>query len=83
MISNENNTATSYSLEGGFQVGYASKKIIFGSGFSFNFNGYNEDELNTIGNDKAYGLVYFGYRLDAPGFISKTYDKLAEKIGLE
>ena len=83
MISTENNTATSYSLEGGFQVGYASKKIIFGSGFSFNFNGYNEDELNTIGNDKAYGLVYFGYRLDAPGFISKTYDKLAEKIGLE
>ncbi len=82
-LSIEKYTATTYSLEGGLQLGYASKKIIFGAGFTFNINDYNEDEVNAIVNDKVYGIVYFGYRLDTPSFIARTYDKFAEKVGLE
>ncbi len=70
-------------MEGVLQARYTSKKIIFGAGFTFDLNGYNEDEANAIVNDKVYGIVYFGYRLDTPSFIARTYDKFAEKVGLE
>lgn len=71
-----------YALEGGLQLGYASRKVIFGAGFTFEMNGYNEDKTNAIVNDKIYGLLYFGYRFNAPGFIDRTYKKYAEKLGI-
>lgn len=71
-----------YALEGGLQLGYASRKVLFGAGFTFEMNGYNEDKTNAIVNDKIYGLLYFGYRFNAPGFIDRTYKKYAEKLGI-
>jgi Domain of unknown function (DUF4421) len=71
-----------YALEGGLQLGYASRRIIFGASLTFNINAYNEDSSNAIVNDKIYGVFYFGYRLNAPRFIDRTYKKYAEKLGI-
>lgn len=78
----EKYSAFTHSLEGVLQLGYASKKIIFGAGINFNVNGYTEDKTNAIENDKLYGLLYFGYRINTPGIIERTYHKYAEKLGL-
>tara|TARA_R110000772_G_scaffold253000_1_gene368559 strand:- start:1677 stop:1958 length:282 start_codon:yes stop_codon:yes gene_type:complete len=75
----EKNNSITYSLEGGLGVGYASKKIIFGTEFTFNVNTYHEDDVNAIVNDKVYGFIYFKYRFDTPDFIAKTYDRFANK----
>jgi len=75
-------TEFSTSLEGSLQIGYASKKIIFGGGFKFDVNNYGVDELNTVLNDKTYGFIYFGYRFNTPGFIDRSYSKFADKVGL-
>ena len=78
----EKSTGITRALEGGLQVGYASKKIILGTGFTFDLNGYNSDKFNVVANNKFYGLIYFGYRFNTPKFIDKTYNKFAEKVGL-
>jgi len=67
-------------LEGGIKVGYNSDNILFGASFNFNANWYNEDSKNRIENDKIYGLLYFGYRFDAPNFVAKPIEKAEEKI---
>ncbi len=70
------------SLEGSLQIGYASKKIIFGGGFKFDVNSYDVDTFNTVINDKTYSFIYFGYRFNTPEFIDRTYNKFAKKIGI-
>ncbi len=77
------NTVFTRTLEGGANLGYASKKIVFGLGFTFDVNGYNEDKFNAVQTNNIYGKIYFGYRLNTPGFIDRTYNKFAKKIGLE
>jgi hypothetical protein len=78
----ENNTYFTKSLEGGLQAGYASKKIIFGAKINFDIN-WSNDERNTFQeNNKIFAQVFFGYRLNAPSFVTKTYDKFAKKLGI-
>ena len=60
-------------LKGGLQLGYSSRKIIFGANINFNVNWYNEDESTSIINDKSYAKLYFGYRFNAPKFIQKPF----------
>lgn len=88
-LTNDNNerftekyTSFTHALVGGMQLGYASKKIVFGASFNFDVNGYKEDQFNAIENDKIYGVIYFGYRFETPGFIDRAYNELEEKIGL-
>jgi len=69
-------------LQGALQVGYASNKIIFGGGFTFDVNDYDPDSFNTVLNNKTYGFIYFGYRFNTPEFIDRTYSKFADKVGL-
>tara|TARA_B100000809_G_scaffold266925_1_gene333088 strand:- start:11959 stop:13125 length:1167 start_codon:yes stop_codon:yes gene_type:complete len=78
-----NNRSTEYTkaIEGALQIGYASKKIIYGTGFSFEVNEYDVDSDNTLLNDRTYGFIYFGYRFDAPEFLDRTYSKFADKFG--
>ncbi len=78
----EKNSSFIYALEGGLQLGYASRKILFGAGLNFDINGYNEDKTSAIVNDKIYGVIFFGYRFNTPGFIDRTYKKYAEKLGI-
>jgi hypothetical protein len=70
------------SLEGSLQIGYASKKIIFGGGFKFDVNSYDIDTSNTVVNNKTYSFIYFGYRFNTPKFIDNAYNKFADKVGL-
>jgi hypothetical protein len=81
--SERKNTAFTRTLEGGLDLGYADKKIVFGIGFTFDVNGYNEDKFNAVETNNIYGKVYFGYRFNTPGFIDRTYNKLAKKVGLD
>ncbi|MEX0275558.1 MAG: DUF4421 family protein, partial [Flavobacteriaceae bacterium] len=67
-------------LEGGFQIGYSSKRIIFGGNFNFNINWHNEDDTK-IKNDQLYGVLYFGYRFDAPEFVQKSFNWINQKAG--
>ena len=76
-------TSFTRSLEGNFQVGYASRKIVFGLGFTFDVNGYEENAVNAVLNDRFYGNINFGYRFNAPPFIDRTYTKFAKKLGLD
>jgi hypothetical protein len=75
-------TEFSQSLEGSLQIGYASKKVVFGGGFKFDVNSYDVEALKTVVNDKTYSFIYFGYRFNTPGFIDRTYSKFADKVGL-
>jgi hypothetical protein len=66
-------------LDGVMQLGYSSERIIFWANFNFSLNWYNQLRLYTAENDQIYGLLYFGYRFDAPGFAGKTMDWLYGK----
>ena len=81
--SERSNTAFTRTLEGGANLGYASKKIVFGLGFTFDVNGYDEDKFNAVTTNDIYGKIYFGYRFNTPGFIDRAYNKFAKKIGME
>lgn len=67
-------------LEGGLKMGFNSDRILFGASLNFNSSSYNEDKATAVTNDKVYGLLYFGYRFNAPEFISKPVEKVDEKI---
>ena len=77
----ENNQYLSNSLEGGLQLGYASKKMAFGFSLNYWVNSDNEEALFNVTNDKTYALVYFGYRFNAPNFIKKPFDWVHRTIG--
>jgi hypothetical protein len=66
-------------LDGVMQLGYSSERIIFWANFNFSLNWYNQRRLYTAENDQIYGLLYFGYRFDAPGLAGKTMDWLYGK----
>lgn len=78
----EKHTYLTRFLEGGIKLGYNSNNILFGASFNFNANWYNEDSKNHIENDKIYGLLYFGYRFNAPKFIQKPIEKVEDKLKL-
>lgn len=76
----EKDTYFTKNLDGGIKMGYNSDRILFGASLNFSVSSYNEDKDNIISNDKVYGLLYFGYRFNAPGFIAKPVEKIDEKI---
>ena len=79
----EKNTYLTRSIEGGIQLGYAAERWVFGASFVFDINGYDEDRLGTVENNKLFAQIYVGYRLNTPGFIDRAYNKAARKIGLQ
>ena len=76
----EKETYFTRNIEGGIKIGYNSERILFGASLNFDDSSYNQDKSTVITNDKVYGLLYFGYRFDAPGFIAKTVEKIDDKI---
>ncbi|MEO8534229.1 MAG: DUF4421 family protein [Flavobacterium sp.] len=78
----ENETYFTRFLEGGIKMGYNSNDILFGASFNFNVNWYDDGSKSSVENDKVYGLLYFGYRFDAPAFIAKPTEKIEEKMKL-
>lgn len=78
----QKNTYFTSSLDGGIQLGYASRRVIFGAGISYDINGFVGEEGNFLENDGFSGVVYLGYRIEAPKFIDRAYNKFAKKVGL-
>jgi hypothetical protein len=69
-------------LDGGIKIGFNSDRVLFGASLVFNDSSYNEDKATVISNNKGFGLLYFGYRFDAPNFIKKPVEKIDDKIKL-
>ncbi|MER3319085.1 MAG: DUF4421 family protein [Allomuricauda sp.] len=69
----ENNTYVTRRLGGGINLGYSSKKIIYGLNVNFSADWYNEDDVSTTENDQFYGILYFGYRFDPPKALDKIF----------
>jgi hypothetical protein len=76
----EKKTYFTRNIEGGIKLGYNSEHILFGASLNFDDTSYNEDKTTVITSGKVYGLLYFGYRFDAPGFIAKPVEKIDNKI---
>ncbi|WP_103070526.1 DUF4421 family protein [Aquimarina sediminis] len=75
-------TALTTFLNSGLQVGYSSRKIVFGANFNFNKSWIKEDEKTTVNNNKVFAKVYFGYRFEPPKFVRKTFKAINHKLGL-
>jgi hypothetical protein len=69
-------------LSGGLKMGYNSDRILFGLSLNFNSSFYNENKNELVSNEDSFGLLYFGYRFDAPNFISKPVNKISDKLKL-
>jgi hypothetical protein len=69
-------------LESGLQLGYSSRKVIFGANINFNSNWYNEDKTTSLANDRVYAKLYIGYRLNAPKKVEKSFKWMKKKLGL-
>lgn len=78
----EKNTYFTKHLEGGLKIGYNTERILFGASFNFNESWYNESKTAVVSNTKVYGFLYFGYRFDAPKFISKPVNKINNTLKL-
>ncbi|MGN7513983.1 MAG: DUF4421 family protein [Allomuricauda sp.] len=69
----ENNTYVTRALSSGLNLGYSSKRVIYGVNINFSTNWYNEDNVSTTENDQFYGVLYFGYRFDPPRAIDQIF----------
>lgn len=79
---NEQNNYFLTTINGGLKMGYNSDRILFGLSLNFNSSFYNETKNQVVSNDGSFGLLYFGYRFDAPKFISKPVNKISDKLKL-
>ena len=70
------------SFNSGLKMGYNSDRILFGLSLNFNTSSYNESKYQIVSNDGSFGLLYFGYRFDAPKFISEPVNKINDKLKL-
>lgn len=76
------NTYLPFGLDGGLQLGYSSRKVIFGLNFNFESVAYATDEQTNVSNDNMYGKIYLGYRFDAPTIVKKPFDWVNDAFGL-
>ncbi|MBE15561.1 MAG: hypothetical protein CL867_04875 [Cytophagaceae bacterium] len=72
----ENNTYYPLSLDGGIQLGYSSRKWIYGVNLKFETTWYNENSTTNIANDRLFAKLYFGYRFDPPKAVEKVFKRL-------
>ena len=86
-VTKDNITYFMTGLESGLQLGFASKKVIFGLKYNYDLYWYQGQERTFVDNNRTYGLLYVGYRFNAPRFVAKPYDKFsktkfAKKLGI-
>lgn len=79
-ITTNNNTYFTRFLDGGLKAGFNSRRWVAGFGLSFNISWYNEDPGTIVRNDRAYGIIYMGFRFGTPRFIADTYRKLSDRL---
>lgn len=78
--SKESNTYFTTDFDGGLRMGYNSERILFGVSLNFNSDSYKETKTTLISDTKVYGLLYFGYRFNAPKFIEKPVNVIDDKM---
>ncbi len=77
----EKSTYWPISFDGGLQLGYSSRKIIFGGNFNFETTWYNSDNTTNITNNYLYAKLYVGYRFDPPRIVKKIVSPKNKKGG--
>jgi hypothetical protein len=82
VTSKESDTYFTTNFDGGLKMGYNSDRILFGMSLVFNVSSYSETKTSIVSENKAYGLLYFGYRFNAPNFISKPVKVIDDKLKL-
>lgn len=80
--SKDNNNYFLTTLKGGIRMGYNTERVLFGLNYNFDSSFYNATKNQLVSDDKAYLLFYFGYRFNAPKFISKPVNKVNDKLKL-
>ncbi|MBL4663629.1 MAG: DUF4421 family protein [Flavobacteriaceae bacterium] len=78
----EHNVYWPVSLDGGLQLGYSAERIIFGVIANSEATWYNEDERTNVENNQVFAKIYFGYRLQPPKVVKKSFYWLNEQFGL-
>ena len=69
----ERNTYLIRALSTGLNLGFSSKRVIFGANITFNASWYNESEDSRVENDRFYGVLYLGYRFEPPKLVKKLF----------
>lgn len=78
----ERNVYVPIVFNGGLKLGYSSPKIIFGASANLDYIHMEEGNNTTLDRNDLYLKVYFGYRFDAPKFISSSFKKINDTLGL-
>ena len=69
----ERNTYFTRRISTGVNLGFSSRRVIFGMNANISADWYNEDKSSIVENDQFYGVLYFGYRFDSPEPIQKLF----------
>ncbi len=80
-ITKEVNKTTYFpiSFAGGTQIGYSSKKVIFGINIDFQTKVYNYKKV--IEKHTGFAKLYLGYRIPPTKKVKKTFDWINQKLG--
>ena len=78
----EKNVYVPLVFNGGLKLGYSSSNIIFGASANLGYTHLEEGSNTSLDRNDLYLKVYFGYRFDAPEFVSRSFKKLNETLGL-
>ncbi len=73
MTVTEKNQHFIQAIDSGLQLGFSSRKTIFGIQLNVDANWYNEDKTTNIVDDKLYAKLYVGYRFNAPKAVRKIF----------
>ncbi len=82
MEARERNIYIPVVLNGGLKLGYTSSKFIFGTSAHLDYTHLEEGGNSALDRTDLYLKIYFGYRFDTPKFISSTFKKINETLGI-
>lgn len=80
IVTRESNSYITRALDGGLQLGWNTDKFFGGTRLIFNINWYDENSESHVENNQVYGLVYLGYRLNAPRFIRRPMEDVENEV---
>jgi hypothetical protein len=70
-------------LDGELQLGYGSRKVVFGASVNVEINWFNEDKITHVIEDKIHAKIYLGYRFGSPKIVQKPFKWVNKKMGIE
>lgn len=72
--------SSNFAYNGNITMSYQIKNFFFGSQFYSNNVSSKEDKSTNLSNNINYGLVFIGYRFNAPKIIEKPFNWVEKKL---